>query len=803
MLGHDRGETRTRALAHLVRPQMEQVDNRKAAGTGRRPIHDADEPAVLDKEVSRPEVAVRKPPRHGCESVLQSTPQIAQRLRMLRKMLRTDLGVAGRRSRAPAIDLGHEELAEKIEAVSSYPFIQVCGRLPGQSPLDGPLSQPGTAAREDPRHTLRDESTGVCPTQRVEHGSLVLDPPGCRPERDSQYYVFGPSDEDPGAAENDRPHVEFPAEFSRGCCERGFESGRLRRPAPADHDGLAGKPLEERDAAWCADEAREERRIRLPGNRDRPDIAEAECRPAGGGRPAADQRGIGEATRRAEQPGPTGPRPLDPDGHDCEARVADELTCRGDLDIRRRVHELAAPRRDHRGKLAIPDPEAARSHRDDRREPTEPGTRPDTVPTVVHRFEDASTPSGALPNVSGADALPPVAEDRLGIYLDDVYRVVETGGQRRVSTDRSFLLFVIEVGRDFDGLVVFGRAVCSTEDAEYILQEHVELAELPNYSSLRRFFEVLPAVAGTTRAFWRGLDRVDTLWVFGPHPFAALLAVMAALRRRRVVLGVRQHSVRLYEARVSGWRRLPSLAAVRALDGIFRLLARRMKVTVQGAELARHYGAGRNDVLPMTESIVRSAELAGPHPTRDWSGSIELLTVGRLETEKNPLLLVNALARLEAERPGRYRLTWVGRGPLEDEVRRRARELGLERVIEWHGYVPFDAGLLDLYRRGHIFVHVSLSEGMPKVLIEALACGTAIVGTDVGGVRDALDDGQAGLLVPPDELEALVDAIRRITDDPALRDRLVTRGRELARDLTLEAQAERVVRFIRSNRDVQ
>jgi glycosyltransferase involved in cell wall biosynthesis len=389
-----------------------------------------------------------------------------------------------------------------------------------------------------------------------------------------------------------------------------------------------------------------------------------------------------------------------------------------------------------------------------------------------------------------------VSRNRLGVYLDDVYVVTEGAGQRRhVSTDRSFLLFVVEVGRAFDGLVLFGRASPATEDAEYVIDEEAELIELPHYSSLRRFFEVLPAVTGTVRAFWKGLGQVDVLWVFGPHPFAAVLAVMATARGRKVVLGVRQHSIQLYDARVSGWRRVPSLAAVHALDGLFRLLSRRMKVTVQGAELAQHYGSGR-EVLSMTESIVAASELTAPVVARDWSGQIELLTVGRFETEKNPLLLVEALARLEKETPGRYRLTWVGRGPLEEEVIARAAALGVDRLIELHGYIPFDAGLLDLYRRAHVFVHVSLSEGMPKVLIEALVCGTAVVATDVGGVSDALDDGEAGLLVPPDDLDALVDAVRRITDEPLLRQGLVQRGGELARSLTLEAQAERVVSFI-------
>ncbi len=118
------------------------------------------------------------------------------------------------------------------------------------------------------------------------------------------------------------------------------------------------------------------------------------------------------------------------------------------------------------------------------------------------------------------------------------------------------------------------------------------------------------------------------------------------------------------------------------------------------------------------------------------------LTVGRLETEKNPLLLVDALARLEAAEPGRYRLTWVGRGPLEEQVTQRIHEHGLADRVTVRSYVPFGPELLDLYRRADLFVHVSLSEGFPKVLIEAFASATPIVATDVGGVRSAVDDGR-------------------------------------------------------------
>jgi glycosyltransferase involved in cell wall biosynthesis len=129
-------------------------------------------------------------------------------------------------------------------------------------------------------------------------------------------------------------------------------------------------------------------------------------------------------------------------------------------------------------------------------------------------------------------------------------------------------------------------------------------------------------------------------------------------------------------------------------------------------------------LLPITVSLVRANDVAGCVPERDWSAEIELLTVSRLEPEKNPLLLVEALRRLECERPGRYRLTWIGRGVLESRVRRRAAELGVAERLNLCGYVPFGPRLMALYRRAHIFVLVSLTEGVPQVLVEALSAGT-------------------------------------------------------------------------------
>ncbi|MGV2895688.1 glycosyltransferase family 4 protein [Achromobacter sp. AGC78] len=88
--------------------------------------------------------------------------------------------------------------------------------------------------------------------------------------------------------------------------------------------------------------------------------------------------------------------------------------------------------------------------------------------------------------------------------------------------------------------------------------------------------------------------------------------------------------------------------------------------------------------------------------------------------------------------------------------------------------------IAELYAASHIAVLPSYREGLPKSLIEAAACGRAVVTTDVPGCRDAIEPGQTGLLVPVRDAQSLADAIARLAEDAALRQRMGAAGRALA-----------------------
>lgn len=377
---------------------------------------------------------------------------------------------------------------------------------------------------------------------------------------------------------------------------------------------------------------------------------------------------------------------------------------------------------------------------------------------------------------------------RLAVYTDYEYR---SDGTRRYG-QRAFVVFLEAVGRQVERMVLVGRFDPQPGSSHYPLHDDTELVGLPHYESLAHPWSVARSLAVSLVRFWRLLDDIDTVWVLGPYPHSVALAVVTILRGRRLVLGVRQDMPAYVRSRRPDRRWMHLSADV--LEAIWRTLARRHAVVVVGPELERKYRRARR-LLSTTVSLVSERDLVAPADVvaRVYDGELTVLTVGRIDTEKNPLLLAEILARLLAG--GRsWRLVICGDGPLRGALEDRLAELDLLDHVDLPGYMPIDGGLLDLYRRSHAFLHVSWTEGFPQVLIEAFASRLPAVATAVGGVPAAADG--AALLVPPGDAAAAADALERIVTDVQLRNRLIDAGSERARDGTLEAASGRVVRFL-------
>jgi glycosyltransferase involved in cell wall biosynthesis len=376
---------------------------------------------------------------------------------------------------------------------------------------------------------------------------------------------------------------------------------------------------------------------------------------------------------------------------------------------------------------------------------------------------------------------------KLGIFLDDVF----TRDGTAIYADRAFPVFLAALAEHVDRLVVIGRLDPKPGRSHYRLPAGVELVALPHYPRMSDPWSAARAMLRAVRHVWRALDDLDAVWAFGPHPLAPLFALFAAVRRRRITLGVRQEFARYVRNRHP--HRPGLIFAGYVLEASNRLLATVMPVVVVGPELARRYGRSRR-LMTLVVSHIEDDDLAAAAARNgEWTGTIRLLSVGRLEGEKNPLLLADVLARVSEDDP-RWRLVVCGEGPLRAQLEDRLRQLHVEDRADIKGYVPIDGGLRELYRSSDALVHLSWTEGFPAAVLEALGAGLPVVATNVGGIPALA--GNAALLIPPGDADGAARALRALADDPSLRRRLRAAGIEVARAHTRDAECRRVARFL-------
>lgn len=155
---------------------------------------------------------------------------------------------------------------------------------------------------------------------------------------------------------------------------------------------------------------------------------------------------------------------------------------------------------------------------------------------------------------------------------------------------------------------------------------------------------------------------------------------------------------------------------------------------------------------------------------------VTVLFAGRLTDQKRPFVFVEAIraaADLLQGSDVRLQARIVGDGPDRDRVATAIRAAGLAGICEMAGNQP---GMADEYRRADLLALPSAWEGTPNVALEAMASALPIVVTPVGGVPDVMDDGQQGLCVPVDDVEATGLAISRLAEDPGLRMKLGRSG---------------------------
>lgn len=291
-----------------------------------------------------------------------------------------------------------------------------------------------------------------------------------------------------------------------------------------------------------------------------------------------------------------------------------------------------------------------------------------------------------------------------------------------------------------------------------------------------RVLGCIPALAGYLRA-----ERPEAM--LSALNYSNLAAVwarhLADVPTRLVVSERNTLSVRAARSSERSLRALPAMirrfyrwadAVTAVSDGVADDLAR-----VSGIERSQIVTTWNPVVSP---ALVQAAAQPLDHPWFRPGEPPIVLGAGKLRPQKDFGTLIDAFARLRAKRPAR--LVILGEGPEESGLRVRARRLDVSPDVAFEGFV---ANPFAYMARASVFALSSAWEGLPSVLIQAMACGCPVVSTDCpSGPAEILEGGALGPLVPVGAPDALADAILRVLEAPPDRERLRRRADDFSVD---------------------
>jgi len=204
------------------------------------------------------------------------------------------------------------------------------------------------------------------------------------------------------------------------------------------------------------------------------------------------------------------------------------------------------------------------------------------------------------------------------------------------------------------------------------------------------------------------------------------------------------------------------------------------------------FDASRLTTVPPGIDTERFSPQAECHSAVDESKR-SILVVSRLDPRKGIDKAIRAFAQLDR---ADMELLIGGTGRLESSLKELATELGVRNRVRFLGFVPDDE-LPGLYSSVDLFVLPSEYEGFGIVYLEAMACGTPVLGTDVGGVPTAVDDGETGYLVGKDDVGGLATRMATLLEDDAAYEQTAMKAREWAEKHAWSEIAERVGQIYR------
>jgi glycosyltransferase involved in cell wall biosynthesis len=292
-----------------------------------------------------------------------------------------------------------------------------------------------------------------------------------------------------------------------------------------------------------------------------------------------------------------------------------------------------------------------------------------------------------------------------------------------------------------------------------------------------------------SKAYYKTIHKGDAIFIREMIPFVFVAYFWAILFKKHPCHWIVGNPFAILKTQSrSGWL-IDKLSVLYAWqDRICTKLGNRLtngKFICNGQEVGSIYESKRTTVV--VSSTITNDEIFKREDTcRD--NIIKILLVSFVRPEKGVEYLLKAAGKLKLDKP--WQLTIIGSWDRFPDYKSKLdtiiNRLNIKDRIFWAGYIAYGPEMLEHFRSSDIFVLPTLSEGTPRVLIEARANSLPCIATNVGGIPSSVHDGLNGLLVEPKNPDALAMAIERIVCDDQLRRSIIKNGLDFATQNTIE-----------------
>lgn len=328
------------------------------------------------------------------------------------------------------------------------------------------------------------------------------------------------------------------------------------------------------------------------------------------------------------------------------------------------------------------------------------------------------------------------------------------------------------------------RSVCATvkyydslpsDTPPMILEEEgIDLYHLPTWLDTAQLLKILTKNwERIRRTIKRFISSCDVVWIRIPTPLLGLLLKEAHRQDKPVVIHA-AGSIRdaWLGSKHRGLKRIPVLIGAELMHRYMRYLIRSQIVLATGPSVADLLSGPGRRVIPFVDNLT---DVLKSRSAKKKLAS-RFIYVGRIVPRKGLPLVFSALRRLK-DKGVTASFKIVGTGPMIEELKHKAVTLGVSDYVTWRGFVPAGPALDAEYRKAGVFILASeISEGFPRVILEAWSRGLAVVTSNTEGLNRIIHHEQNGLLFPVGNDKALAETLIKLKDNYQLYRKLIRGG---------------------------